>query len=162
MIEIYKDVAGFESFFKISNIGNLYSKRTKRNLKKHIDNHGYESVSTKIGGRNGTNVCFKIHRLVANAFLQKPQQYIVDSINNTSYGTVPVNHKDGNKKNNSYENLEWCTYKENTNHAITTGLIKYPIPDHGTKARYKRGCRCSLCKSEYSTQRRMQYNRTGK
>jgi len=85
MIEIYKDVAGFESFFKISNIGNLYSKRTKRNLKKHIDNHGYESVATKIGGRNGVNVCFKIHRLVADAFLKEPEKYIIDSAKSTSY-----------------------------------------------------------------------------
>ncbi len=55
---------------------------------------------------------YRIHRLVAEVFIS-------NEINKPI-----VNHKDGNKLNNNLCNLEWVSYKENTNHAINTGLIK--------------------------------------
>ncbi len=53
-----------------------------------------------------------IHRIVAKYFAPNPQKKIM------------VNHKDGNKLNNNYKNLEWCTNKENIIHAINLGLFK--------------------------------------
>lgn len=110
MEEVWKDVVGYEDLFKISNLGNLYSKRSNKILKQR-KHKGYMHVATKIGGRFGRNVCFKIHRLVANAFIDNP--------NNKPY----VNHIDSNKANNNVNNLEWVTAKENTAHAIESGTI---------------------------------------
>ena len=112
-VEVWKDVVGFESLFLVSNFGEVYSKRSSKILKQNLHNNGYFTIATKIGGRNGKDVCFKVHRLVATAFLP--------NIENKPY----VNHIDGVKTNNNVNNLEWCTAKENTDHAIRTGLLDY-------------------------------------
>lgn len=57
---------------------------------------------------------YLVHRLVANLFVPNPDPKTKDQ----------VNHKDGNKQNNHYTNLEWCTNQENVQHAIATGLIQ--------------------------------------
>lgn len=104
---VWKDVSEYPDIFSISNDGKLFSKRTNRILKTRISKQGYEVVSTKI---NGKNVGFRIHRLVAIAFILNPEN------------KPEVNHKDGNKLNNNESNLEWTTSSENSIHAIETGL----------------------------------------
>ena len=111
--EIWKDVVGFEDKYLVSNFGRIYSKITKKILKQNLHVNGYFTLATKIGGRNGKAVCFKVHRLVAMAF--------IPNIENKPL----VNHIDGVKTNNNVNNLEWCTAKENTDHAIRTGLLDY-------------------------------------
>ena len=112
MEETFKSVVGFEELFAISNYGNLWSKRSAKLLKQYIHKNGYYVCSTKIGGRSGTDKCFKIHRLVAQAFIENPEN------------KPTVNHIDGDKLNNSVENLEWSTHSEQMEHAFGTGLIK--------------------------------------
>lgn len=110
-VEVWKDVVGFESLFSVSSFGNVYSKRSGKFLKQHLHANGYFTIATKIGGRKGVCLCFKVHRLVAEAFL-------------SNFEEKPfVNHIDGVKTNNKATNLEWCTASENTLHAISLGLI---------------------------------------
>ena len=106
---IWKDVKNFENNYMISNTGLLYSKKAKRILCTHPNGDGYLSfhASTKKG-----SFTLRIHRLVASHFLK-------EDVNRKC-----VNHKDGNKLNNSVDNLEWCTYKENAQHAIKHKLRK--------------------------------------
>lgn len=61
--------------------------------------------------RNGKQLRVYVHRLVAEAFIPNPNNYPC------------INHKDGNPRNNNVENIEWCTYKQNIQHAYATGLI---------------------------------------
>ena len=86
--------------YSISNFGSFKSKR--KLLKQNINARGYKycNISTK-----GIVTKVKIHRLVAKYF-----------VNNTDKDKVIVNHKDLNKLNNHYNNLEWTTQKENVHH----------------------------------------------
>ncbi len=69
---------------------------------------GYKTFNLK--NHNGKkNIA--IHRLVAQEFISNPNDYNI------------VNHKDGNKKNNCFDNLEWCTRSQNTKHAYDNNLI---------------------------------------
>lgn len=118
--EEYRDVVGFEEYFQVSNLGNVFSKRSNRILKQAKDKAGYWTFATRIGGRNGTAHTFRTHRLVAEAFIPNPE------------GKPFVNHIDGCKTNNVVSNLEWVTAKENAVHAWSTGLLK-PRPNHSQR-----------------------------
>jgi hypothetical protein len=109
--EEWKDVVGYEDFFRVSNLGNVFSKRTNRLLKLEISPTGYLVFSTKFGGRNGTCKLFRVHRLVAEAFIENPDH------------KPYVNHRNGIKSDNQVSNLEWVTHSENIRHAFDNGLI---------------------------------------
>lgn len=111
-MEEWKDIQGYEGIYMISNLGNVKGFKYKTGFKEHLlkpmhDKNGYCKVSLY---KNRKMRMVSIHRLVAEAFIpnleNKPQ----------------VNHIDGDKDNNSVYNLEWCTNKENIEHAIKTGL----------------------------------------
>lgn len=95
--------------YTIDNLGNVYNK-FKNILSPQKDKHtGYYFVN--LYNENGMSRK-SIHRLVLTTFTS-----LIDM-------KFPVvNHKDGNKSNNSLDNLEWCSYSENTRHAYENGLI---------------------------------------
>lgn len=109
MTEIYKDIKGYEGLYQVSNLGNVkslnYNKTGKeKTLIPHITGSGYLSISL------GRKYRQYIHRLVAEAFIPNP--------NNLE----TVNHKDENKQNNSVQNLEWMTNKENVQYSKATKI----------------------------------------
>lgn len=110
--EIWKDIKGYEGLYQVSNTGKIKSLKFNHSNKEKIikgnkENLGYLVVTLY---KDGNRKNFKIHRLVAEAFISNPK-------------SLPqVNHIDGNKQNNRIDNLEWCTAKENTIHAHKIGL----------------------------------------
>lgn len=95
---IEKPIKGWEAYYTISNDGKVYSIRSGRYLNKGFDKDGYKLVTLSAEGIKRT---YRIHRLVAETFVDNP--------NNKE----EVNHKDFNRQNNWFENLEWVTQKEN-------------------------------------------------
>jgi len=129
--EIWKDIIGYEGRYQISNHGNVkslsraiirkdgfVSSVKERILKFRVNNFGYNTVHFYLDGNEHT---YKVHRLVAIHFINKIK------------GRHHVNHKDSDKQNNYYLNLEWCTNRENVSHgkakkkklSIYTGVTKY-------------------------------------
>lgn len=107
MIEIWKDIEGFEGVYQISNFGRLKSfKRIKNTgyILSNINKKGdyFSVVLTSIYKIRYV----RIHILVAETFIPNPE--------NKKY----INHKDLNKQNNHIDNLEWCTARENIIHAM--------------------------------------------
>lgn len=121
MSEVWKDVVGFEDYFKVSNTGKVWSKRTNKELKQHLHPHGYMHIATTIGGRSGTRHCFKVHRLVAEAFIPNPE------------GKPFVNHINSVRSDNALSNLEWVTAQENVDHAFEFGNLSRVKPNFSTR-----------------------------
>ena len=126
MQEIWKDVVGFEDTHEVSNIGRVrrkpgcicyYKDGRKKVLKSKIlkdKNKNAREVRVDLINEYGRKTVL-VHRLVAQSFLSG---YDEKSI---------VNHKDGNPRNNRVENLEWCDYAHNVNHAFDNDLMKTNI-----------------------------------
>jgi hypothetical protein len=104
----FRQIDGFERY-AVSDTGEIYSDiRAGRFLSKTLSPQGYPYVS--LLADDGKPIKQLVHRLVASAFIPNPN------------GLKIVNHKDGVKTNSSDQNLEWCTYTENNDHARATGL----------------------------------------
>lgn len=95
----YRKIEGFP--YSVSNDGDVRNDRNGYILKPVLSSGGYYRVRLWL---NGYAKNFLVHRLVAEAFIQNPNQ------------KPEVNHKDGDKSNNCVENLEWVTGTENKRH----------------------------------------------
>ena len=113
--EIWKSIEGYEGYYEVSDFGNIRScervvshglgnsirKLKKKTVKPWKDNHGYHVVSLS---KDGVVRKYKVHRLVAETFIQNPDN------------KPTVNHINEIRNDNRVCNLEWATYQENNNH----------------------------------------------
>jgi hypothetical protein len=117
---IWKDIAGYEGLYMVSNLGAVKSlekmwvtnkslrKKPETIMKQAKDSSGYYQVWFS---KNGIKKIMLVHRLVASAFLENTLQ------------KKDVNHINGIKTDNRIENLEWATRSENVSHAYKNDLI---------------------------------------
>ena len=109
-LEIWKDIKYYEGHYQVSNLSRVKSIKfgKERILKPVTDRHGYLIVGL---WKNNKQKTYKVHRLVAEAFLEIPEE--LKHLKGTRY--LQVNHKDECKTNNNVNNLEWCNSKYNCN-----------------------------------------------
>ena len=134
-MEIWKPLKNYEGLYEVSSYGRI------RSLDRYIDasngrkqlKHGQlkkVQINKQTGyaqfdvSRNNKHERLNAHKVVAEHFIDNPNNY------------TTVNHKDGNKLNNHIDNLEWCSYSDNLNHAYSE--LKRPInrPIHHQRTVY--------------------------
>lgn len=103
-------IRGWETRYLLHKDGRVYSIRKHKLLRQQLSTHGYPKVML---WSNYKHKNYMIHRLLAEHFIPNP------NLNKTS-----INHIDGNILNNSLDNLEWCTQKENIKNSIDRGTFK--------------------------------------
>ena len=114
--EIWKQINGYEGLYEVSNLGNVRSVERRvwsrgfyitlkgKPKKQVIDKRGYCIVFLSKDGKEKTH---RVHRLVANAFIQNP------------YNKPEIDHINTNKQDNRADNLKWVTPKENSENVIS-------------------------------------------
>lgn len=96
-----KYIPSFEGKYEVDKTGRVFNSKTGDELKQQVTTNGYKSVALY---KNGKYIHVRVHRAVAMAFIENP--------NNLPF----VNHKDESRTNNAVENLEWCDHQYNINY----------------------------------------------
>ena len=125
MMEEWRDIKGFEGYYQVSNLGRVKSlpreiryanggsrKNDGGILTPRTKGKGYLGVSLS---NDKEQVSKSVHRLVAEAFIPKPNRELA------------INHINGIKTDNRIENLEWTSYRENNLHAYHSLGRKAPM-----------------------------------
>lgn len=122
MVEIWKDIEGYEGLYQVSNLGRIRNKKTKKLLKdiRTGRNRMYRKVNLY---KNGSRTNKPIHRLVAESFIPNPENKPeVGHKNAEGYDNIVWVNEDGSIDYDK-SNLEWVTRKENQNNNITKQRI---------------------------------------
>ena len=132
--EIFKPIRGYEGLYEISNHGKVKSLPKTWGTRKTIGrkgetklmvgkvDNGYPRV---VLSKNSVKKSFSVHRLVAETFIENPNNYPI------------VNHKNSIRDDNYYENLEWTTYQGNAIHAFQNGNRKGKVGEINPQSKYK-------------------------
>lgn len=105
---MWKDICGYEGRYRVNTKGQILSMWNGKIMSNCIGGNGYYKVGLR--KKSGRKDRLLVHRLIAEHFIPNPNN------------KPQVNHIDGNKLNNNVCNLEWCTPKENSQHAFKLGL----------------------------------------
>lgn len=106
-MEEWKTIQGFENY-AVSNMGRVKNQKRNKIMKLGLTTWDYLGIQLY---KNGKGYHKQVHQLVAAAFIENPEHKLY------------VNHKDEDKTNNSVENLEWVTAKENCNYGTRNERI---------------------------------------
>lgn len=125
MKEVWKDIAGFDGYYQVSNHGNVRSTTRKvhhskggvrvshsRLMKLSLNGDGYYFVSLH---KHNHAKPFRVNRLVAETFIPNPD------------GLPCVNHIDKNRLNNRVDNLEWCSVEYNNRYSTNKAISQYTL-----------------------------------
>lgn len=139
-LTVKKPIKGYDGLYEVTNLGDVISveRRVKRSrggtqilrskiLKKNGSPNTYQTVALSKDGKPKT---FLVHKLVAEAFLNKVEEHVID-------------HIDGNKHNNNVSNLRYCTQRENVANK-KSGISKYGIGVQKQSKYYKKPYRVRI------------------
>lgn len=132
-VEIWKPIPGYEGFYELSNMGYIrsigfirnlngkyYKRRSPRILKNGKDKDGYVICALC---KNGKTKTFRVHRLIAEVFVENPNSY------------PQINHKNEIKDDNRASNLEWCTAAYNNNYGSKPSLLSKSLRNNIKKSK---------------------------
>lgn len=140
--ENWRWVPGYEHLYMVSDYGNVMSVNPRKGsqpfkpLRLSSCGSGYQKVVLRKDGQS-SNVM--IHRIVASAFLPNPEH------------KDEVNHKDGDKSNNSVSNLEWVTRSENQRHSVDILGNRHVGTEHPVKINAEIARRIYRAEGSYSS-----------
>lgn len=114
-MEEWRDIEGYEGLYQVSNLGRVRSLNFNHTIGKvkelslRNSKKGYKQV---ILYKDGKTKSYRVHRLVAEAFIENPNNY------------EQINHKNEIKSDNTVNNLEWCTNEYNHNYGTRNEKVK--------------------------------------
>ena len=125
--EVWKQY--LDTQYEVSNLGNVRNKKTKVVLSQEDTGNGYLCVGLQID--KGVYKKTRVHRMVAMAFLEFQR----------TEERNEVDHINGNKSDNSVDNLRWCTHKENMNNPVTRRKIRRGVKRYRLQLQ---NCNCNM------------------
>ncbi len=145
-MENWRDIKGYEGKYQVSDLGRVRSldvEVTQKVVGGKLVNRVYKGCILKQSIRNnylsvnlkdkGTKKHMSVHRMVSEAFIENP------------HNKPLVNHKNGVKSDNRMSNLEWCTSKENSQHALKNGLHKPYLEKWAIQKANDSFCKRTIC-----------------
>ena len=125
--EVWKQY--LDTQYEVSNLGNVRNKNTKAVLSQEDTGNGYLCVGLQID--KGVSKKTRVHRMDAMAFLEFQR----------TEERNEVDHINGNKSDNSVDNLRWCTHKENMNNPVTRRKIRRGVKRYRLQLQ---NCNCNM------------------
>lgn len=125
--EVWKQY--LDTQYEVSNLGNVRNKNTKAVLSQEDTGNGYLCVGLQMD--KGVYKKTRVHRMVAMAFLEFQR----------TEERNEVDHINGNKSDNSVDNLRWCTHKENMNNPVTRRKIRRGVKRYRLQLQ---NCNCNM------------------
>ena len=107
-----KDVVGYEGLYAVTSCGKVWSYKYKKFLKPWTNRWGYLNVQLY---KDGKGKIYKIHRLVAEAYLPNPDNL------------PQVDHIDNDKTHNYLNNLQWITSRDNNRKSKNKPILQYSL-----------------------------------